>query len=141
MFTKEYLRRNFIIFVLLWPVISVVSDLYAPWGDGLSWDTFTTVLSGWTGCVIGFALLGGFSSSTPETASSQQETDWKRSIKRTASIGGAVLMASGIGATVFMPRDSVFGLWLWLLVWPALGTVGIVFYWRLVRKWKQDNHE
>lgn len=80
MFTKKYLRRNFVIFGSVWTTISIVKDLYVPWGGGLDWETPITVLAGWVGCAIGFALMGGFRRSTPVAVSSQQDTARERNL-------------------------------------------------------------
>ncbi len=134
MFTKNYLRRNFVIFGSTWTIFSRVKDLYVPWGGGLDWATPITVLAGWVGCAIGYALMGGFRRSTPEAVSSQQDTDRKRKLKKMAFIGGAVPITISIGLGLFMPRDLV---WLWLLMWPALGVAAIVYYWWLMWMWKR----
>ena len=134
MFTKNYLRRNFVIMGSVWTVISLVKDLYVPWGGGLDWWTPIAVLSGWVGCAIGFALMGGFHSSTPEGISSQQDTVRQRNFKKMASIGGVVLMTIAIGLGLFMPRDLA---WLWVLMLPVFCVVAIVYYWWLRWMWKR----
>ena len=135
MFTRNYLRRHFIIFGSVWTTISIARDLYVPWGGGLDWETPVTVLTGWMGCAIGFALMGGFRSSTPEAVSGQQDTDRERNLKKVASIGGGVfLLITAIGLALFVTRGLA---WLWLLMWPAIGVVAAVFYWWLMWMWKR----
>ncbi len=138
MFTKKYLRRNFVIFGSVWTTISIVKDLYVPWGGGLDWETPITVLAGWVGCAIGFALMGGFRRSTPVAVSSRQDTARERNLKKMASIGGVVLITVAIGLALFMPRDLV---WLGLLMWPAIGVVAIVYYWWLTWMWKRPDKD
>ncbi len=134
MFTRNYLRRNYVIFGSVWTIISIVRDLYVPWGGGLDWETSTNVLTGWVGCTIGFALMGGFRRSTPEAVSSQQDTDRQRNLKKMASIGGGVLMTTAIGLALFMPRGLI---WLSLLMWPAIAVVAALFSWWLMWMWKR----
>ena len=86
----------------------------------MDWETPITVLSGWVGCAIGFAFKGGFHRSTPEAVSSQQDTARERNFKRTALIGGVVLITVPIGLAIFIPRGPV---WLWLLMGSAIGVI------------------
>ncbi len=134
MFTKNYLRMNFVIMGSVWTFMSIVKDLYVPWGGGLDWGTPITVLAGWVGCATGFAIMGGFRRSTPEGISNQQDTVRERNLKKMASIGGAVLITIAIGLTLFMPRDLV---WLWLIMLPTFCVVAIVYYWWLMWMWKR----
>ncbi|MCY3904512.1 MAG: hypothetical protein OXF62_06595 [Caldilineaceae bacterium] len=134
MFTRSYLRRNFVIMGSVWTAVSILKDLYVPWGGGLDWWTPTAVLSGWVGCATGFAPVGGFHSSTPEGVSAQQDSVRQRNLKKMASIGGVVLIAISIGLGLFLSRHLA---WLWALMLPAFCVVAIVFYWWLTWMWKR----